>query len=123
MRTHKRLLRVCALTACAVLAMAAVGRAAVVTSRLGTGLPPQSPREDLPQCWAAAVDEAPTIDGRLDEKAWTATPPGQRSSWTNTSLADGKVIQSGVVSADQFGLVTMENLIISKSENRIRLIR
>lgn len=49
--------------------------------------------------------------------------PGQRFSWTNTSLADGKVIQSGVASADQFGLVTMENLIILKGKNRIQLGR
>ena len=75
MRTFQRRLRVCGLTACAVLAMAAAGEAAVVTARLGTGLPPQSPREDLPQCWAAPVDEAPTIDGRLNEKTWTATRP------------------------------------------------
>jgi len=49
--------------------------------------------------------------------------PGQRFSWTNTSLADGKVIQSGVASADQFGLVTMENLTILKGKNQIQLGR
>ena len=75
MRAHKRLVWVCGLTACAVLAVAAVGEAAVVTARLGTGLPPRGPREDLPRSWAAPVDEAPTIDGRLDEKSWTATRP------------------------------------------------
>jgi len=49
--------------------------------------------------------------------------PGQRFSWTNMSLADGKVIQSGMASADQFGLVTMENLIILKGKNRLQLGR
>jgi hypothetical protein len=75
MKTSRQWLPVCSLAACAVLVVAVAAKAAVVTKRLGTGLPPASSGSEGPQAWAAPVAEAPTIDGRLDEKAWNATRP------------------------------------------------
>jgi hypothetical protein len=47
--------------------------------------------------------------------------PGSQFSWSNTSVADGKVMQSGIAAADKLGLVTIENLTILKSKNRIHI--
>jgi hypothetical protein len=54
-----------------------------------------------------------------------AARPGRKFTWTNTSLADGKVIQTGTGTADPHGLATAEKVIISKGKNRlaIRLVR
>jgi hypothetical protein len=49
--------------------------------------------------------------------------PGQQFAWTNTSLADGRQLQSGTVTADQWGLVTIGDLIVSKGKNRITIER
>jgi len=47
--------------------------------------------------------------------------PGQKFTWSNTSLADGRVVQSGTATADQWGLVTIEGLIVTKGKNRVRI--
>ena len=44
---------------------------------------------------------------------------GQTLKWTNTALADNNVVQSGEVTADEWGLVTLERLEVSKGKNRI----
>ncbi len=75
MRTSRQWLCVCSLVTCLVLVAVVGVEAAVVTKRLGTGLPPSSAGSEGSQAWAAPVEEAPTIDGRLDEKAWDATRP------------------------------------------------
>jgi len=59
----------------AVLLLSAAPEAAVVTKRLRTGLSSPQASDDLPQAWAAPIGQAPTIDGRLDDRAWDATRP------------------------------------------------
>jgi hypothetical protein len=49
--------------------------------------------------------------------------PGDRFTWTNTALADGTVIQTGAAVADQWGLVTAERVTISKTKNRLVILR
>jgi hypothetical protein len=49
--------------------------------------------------------------------------PNQQFNWTNTSVKEGKVIQSGTAKADKWGLVTIEGLTITKGKNRISVQR
>jgi hypothetical protein len=44
---------------------------------------------------------------------------GETFRWTNTSLADGKVLDSGKVTADQWGLVTLKQITVTKGKNRL----
>jgi hypothetical protein len=46
---------------------------------------------------------------------------GQKFRWANTDLGTGKRIASGTVSADQWGLVTLEKLVVSRNRNRITI--
>jgi hypothetical protein len=75
MNTSQRWFPACSLAAGVVLVAAVAAEAAVVTKRLGTGLPPSSSGTEGPQAWAAPVAQPPTIDGRLEEQAWQATRP------------------------------------------------
>jgi len=49
--------------------------------------------------------------------------PGEGVKWTNTSLADGRLIQSGEARAGALGLVTLEKVQIAKGKNRIVVVR
>ena len=49
--------------------------------------------------------------------------PGAKVTWTNTSMPDGKVIQTQTAVADQWGLVTLEKVVVTKGKNRIRIKR
>jgi len=50
--------------------------------------------------------------------------PGQKFKWTNTDLADGKVLQSGRAVADKWGLVTLEKVrILTGRKHRIKIVR
>ncbi|MFQ5808046.1 MAG: hypothetical protein ACE5JM_00380 [Armatimonadota bacterium] len=49
--------------------------------------------------------------------------PGEKLKWANTSFADDTEIQSGEVTADEAGLVTLAGTRVSKSRNRIRIMR
>lgn len=49
--------------------------------------------------------------------------PGQTFQWSNTSLKENRVIQRSTVEADKWGLVTLEELIVSKGKNRIKIWR
>jgi S-formylglutathione hydrolase FrmB len=44
---------------------------------------------------------------------------GEQLSWTNTAIDTGKIIQSGQVKADQWGIVTLEKVLVAKGKNRI----
>lgn len=71
----------------------------------------------------------------LDQCAVDVTPrrcrkfkagPGQKFTWTNTSLADlpgrqagNTVVQTGAAVGDKWGLVTAEKVIVSKGRNRL----
>jgi len=48
--------------------------------------------------------------------------PGTAFTWTNTSLADGEVVQTGKAVADEYGLITMEKVTVTKGKNRIKLV-
>ena len=47
--------------------------------------------------------------------------PGDRFKWTNASAADGRIIQSGEVTADKWGLLTLEKLTVTKGRNRVSI--
>ncbi len=47
--------------------------------------------------------------------------PGDRFQWANTSPADGREIQKGEVSADQWGLVTIPKAAIGKTKSRLSI--
>ncbi|HUT35327.1 MAG TPA: prolyl oligopeptidase family serine peptidase [Planctomycetota bacterium] len=49
--------------------------------------------------------------------------PGDHFRWTNTSVADGKGVQSGRITADKWGLVTVPKVLVTKGRNRIALAR
>lgn len=49
--------------------------------------------------------------------------PGDKVRYTNTSLADGKVVQSGELTADKCGLVTVPQALIFKGKNRVVIQR
>ena len=44
--------------------------------------------------------------------------PGAKLRWTNTSIADGKQVQTGQAVVDTLGLITLKNAAISKGTNR-----
>jgi hypothetical protein len=49
--------------------------------------------------------------------------PGEKFAWTNTSLAENKVLQTGTAVADQYGFVTAEKVTITKGKNRLVIKR
>ena len=49
--------------------------------------------------------------------------PGEKLRWQNTSLSGNQVAQSGEVVADQWGLVTVEKVTVSKAGNRLSIAR
>jgi len=51
-----------------------------------------------------------------------APKPGTKFKWVNTSFA-GEQLQSGDVTADQWGLVTIKDVLVNKGKNKIRIFR
>ena len=49
--------------------------------------------------------------------------PQEKFRWTNMSTRDGKVIASGTVEADRWGLATLKQVVVGKARNRIRIER
>jgi hypothetical protein len=49
--------------------------------------------------------------------------PGDKLRWTNTRLTDGTVVQSGDLTADQWGLATVPAASVCKGKNRIVIER
>jgi hypothetical protein len=45
--------------------------------------------------------------------------PGRRLRWANISLADGKQVQTGTITADKHGLATIRRLLVTKGKQRI----
>jgi pimeloyl-ACP methyl ester carboxylesterase len=52
-----------------------------------------------------------------------AAKAGEQFKWTNTSVADGKVIQSGTADADRWGLVTLKGVTVTTGKHRIAIRR
>ena len=72
-------------------------------------LSPQAPRD------SCTVDITPRRCQKFKHR------PGAKFTWTNTSLADGKVIQTQTTVADQWGLVTLEKVVVAKGKNRLHI--
>ncbi len=68
----------------------------------------------LPGC---TVDLTPRRCQRFKAK------PGAKFTWTSTTVADGKVVQTGNAEADKLGLVTVNRLKLSKAKRRITIRR
>jgi len=49
--------------------------------------------------------------------------PGDPFKWTNADLKTGKVVASGTVKADRWGLVTLPKMIVTKGKSRVRIMR
>ena len=47
--------------------------------------------------------------------------PGEKFTWTNKSIAENKDVQTGTAEADEHGLVTAKNVVITKGKNRLIL--
>jgi hypothetical protein len=47
--------------------------------------------------------------------------PGDAFTWRNTAAGTGKVVQSGTVKADRWGLVTLKEVTVTKAKNRLRI--
>ena len=47
--------------------------------------------------------------------------PGNRVTWRNLRVSDGGQVQSGTATVDAFGLVTVSNVTVTASGNRLRL--
>jgi len=83
-------------------------------------------KKDYPKNWCiprGAPKNTCTVNITPRRLQRLKTKPGEKFTWTNTSLKDGKQVQSGTAEADKYGLVTMENVIVTKDQNRIRLVR
>ncbi len=73
------------------------------------------------------VKEAPRASCTVDvtprrQEAFKAKP-GEKLKWTNFGLAEGKVVQSGAIEADKWGLVTVPAAVVTKGRNRITISR
>lgn len=83
---------------------------------------------DENQQWEMTVGvgpEAPKVEGVVN-----VTPrrcqrfrlkPGENLVWSNTRMSDGEIVQSGTVLSDEWGLVTLEKVTISKGMNRLAI--
>jgi hypothetical protein len=83
---------------------------------------------DTPKQWALTallLESAPkkecTVDLTPRRLQQFRAQPGQQLAWTNRSLAGGKVLQSGNVTADQWGLITIKDLIVTKGRSRLAI--
>ncbi|MCP5117135.1 MAG: hypothetical protein GY953_40440, partial [bacterium] len=80
--------------------------------------------------WALTVylvDEAPEGECTADvtPRRLTNFKPktGETFKWTNTSVKDGKLVRSGTVTADKWGLLTLPQITVTKGKNRLEIAR
>jgi hypothetical protein len=82
--------------------------------------------------WLAGSDKRPELSSPADSATMDITPrrcqkftanPGDRFRWTSTSIQDGTTVGSGEITADRWGLVTIQGALVSKSRNRILIER
>ncbi len=81
---------------------------------------------DEPGRWEVVIgvsDRSPQSDGAADltprRLQRLRATPGQVFRWTNTAVSRGRVVQSGTVTADQSGLITLPQVLVSKGRNRV----
>ena len=70
-----------------------------------------------------APRETATVDITPRRRQQFKTKQGDHFTWTNTSLRSNRAIQSGQVVADRWGLITLEQVLVGKSKNRISITR
>jgi hypothetical protein len=92
---------------------------------------------DEPKTWAVTIwlvspnkrgeFGSPTDSATMDVTARRCqkfkAEPGEQFFWTNTSLRDARIIASGEVKADRWGLVTVDHIVVNKRGNRIVIKR
>ena len=71
----------------------------------------------------ACPEERCTVDITPRHSRLFKPRAGEKFRWANTSVADGKLVGSGEVAADRWGLVTLRGVTVSKGKNRIRIQR
>jgi pimeloyl-ACP methyl ester carboxylesterase len=80
-------------------------------------------RADRWEITVGLIDQAPrdsaTVDITPRRRQQFKSQPGEQLTWTNVSLGAKKTVQSGQVVADKWGLITLEQVIVSKDKNRI----
>lgn len=69
----------------------------------------------VPDC----PEERCTVDITPRRRKAFNPKPGANFKWSNTDLTTGKVIQSGEVTVDKWGLATLEKVMVTKGKNRI----
>ena len=83
------------------------------------------PPQDTPTLWQMslrALDGGThTVDVTPRRAQQFHPAPGTKARWRNLRVSDGSEVQSGTVSADVFGLMTVTNLTVSPAGNRLRL--
>jgi len=83
---------------------------------------------DRPDRWEMTVylvdecpDETCTVDLTPRHRKAFHPKPGQRFRWTNTRLSDNRVVGAGTVAVDQWGLVTIKQLQVTKAQHRLAI--
>ena len=81
---------------------------------------------DTPARWEMTIaltkkapDDQCTVDITPRRLQAFKSEPGQKFRWSNS--ATGKTIQSGEVSSDKWGLLTLKRIIVTKTSNRITI--
>ena len=77
--------------------------------------------------WSGDNNEAPldscTVDFTPRNCQEFKLEAGPQASWSNVTLTDGKQVQDGRAAADQYGLVTIKDLVVTKDKHRIVIRR
>ncbi|MGA2032746.1 MAG: prolyl oligopeptidase family serine peptidase [Thermoguttaceae bacterium] len=70
---------------------------------------------------AKAPKDSCTVDVTPRRCQKFAPKPDEKFRWTNTALADGKVVGCGTLAADQYGLVTIPKAVVCRGKNRLSI--
>ncbi len=83
---------------------------------------------DQPDRWemtVGLVEKAPqdacTIDVTPRRVQKFKPKPGAKVKWTNTSILDGKQVQSGEATVNELGLITLEKVTVGDGKNRLTI--
>jgi hypothetical protein len=83
---------------------------------------------DQPDCWemtVGLVEKAPqdtcTVDVTPRRVQEFKPIPGTKVKWTNTSISDGNPVQSGNAIVDELGLITLDEVMVTKGNNRLTI--
>ena len=83
---------------------------------------------DQPDCWemtVGLVEKAPqdtcTVDVTPRRVQEFKPIPGTKVKWTSTSISDGNPVQSGNAIVDELGLITLDEVMVTKGNNRLTI--